>query len=356
MTNADSVSVTESADRVPHPTPAPAQGSEIAAWVAMGATLLFVFAFKLVAALVAGLLVYTVLQGTARLLHGRLFSHGTAKVLSALLVGLIAVSFTAGIVLLLVAVIRGRVGDLPTLFQKVAETLDVTRASLQTWGIGDVLPEAMKDAEDVQTFASGWLREHAAAKKASGALGHFLAHAAVGIIIGLVVFFRHGESSGRPFSSALVERVKRLQTAFQMVVFAQVEISALNTVLTAVYLFGILPLTGHRLPLSSTLLAVTFLAGLIPVAGNLISNSVIVILSLGVSPWVAIGSLIFLIVIHKLEYFVNARIVGSRIQASAWEILLAIFVFEVAFGIAGVILAPVIYAYVKRELTDRALV
>ncbi|MEO6323016.1 MAG: AI-2E family transporter [Thermoanaerobaculia bacterium] len=356
MSSAQIITVTESGTPEPRPVVDPASASEAAAWLAIAAALLFVFLFKLVAALIAGLLVYTVLQGTTRLLHGRLFSHGTAKVLSALLVGLIAVSITAVIVLLLVGVVRGRVGEIPTLFQKVAETLDVTRTSLRNWGIGDFLPEAVKDAEDVQTFASAWLREHAAAKKASGAVGHMLAHATVGIVIGLLVFFRHGAPSGRPLAAALVERVKRLQNAFQMVTFAQVEISGLNTVLTAVYLFGILPLTGHRLPLSGSLLAVTFLAGLIPVAGNLISNSVIVILSLGISPWVAIGSLIFLVVIHKLEYFVNARIVGSRIHASAWEILLAIFIFEVAFGVAGVILAPVIYAYVKRELTDRALV
>ncbi len=64
---------------------------------------------------------------------------------------------------------------------------------------------------------------------------------------------------------------------------------------------------------------VTFVAGLIPVVGNLISNSVIVLLSLGVGPGVALASLVFLIVIHKLEYFLNARIVGGEIHASAWE-------------------------------------
>jgi len=36
----------------------------------------------------------------------------------------------------------------------------------------------------------------------------------------------------------------------------------------------------------------------------------------------AVGSLAFLVVIHKLEYFLNARIVGERIRAKAWEILL----------------------------------
>jgi hypothetical protein len=47
---------------------------------------------------------------------------------------------------------------------------------------------------------------------------------------------------------------------------------------------------------------------------------------------VAVASLVFLVVIHKLEYFINARI------AAAWEILLAVLAFEVAFGLAG--LAP----------------
>ena len=46
--------------------------------------------------------------------------------------------------------------------------------------------------------------------------------------------------------------------------------------------------------------------------GNLISNTVIVMVSLSVSLYVAIGSLVFLIAIHKLEYFINARIIGGR--------------------------------------------
>ena len=64
----------------------------------------------------------------------------------------------------------------------------------------------------------------------------------------------------------------------------------------------------------------------------------------------------FLVVIHKLEYFVNARILGGEIHAAAWEILLAIFCFESAFGIPGVIVAPIIYTYLKAELADRKLI
>ena len=95
----------------------------------------------------------------------------------------------------------------------------------------------------------------------------------------------------------------------------------------------------------------TFVAGLIPVFGNLISNVVVVIVSLSVSPFVALGSLVYLVAIHKLEYFLNARFVGTQIEARAWELLLAMLLMEAAFGIAGLIAAPIYYAYLKDELS-----
>jgi len=87
------------------------------------------------------------------------------------------------------------------------------------------------------------------------------------------------------------------------------------------------------------------------VLGNLISNSIILTLSLSVSGSVALASLVFLVVVHKLEYFLNARIVGARIHAAAWELLLAMLVMEAACGVAGLIAAPIYYAYLKDELS-----
>ena len=46
---------------------------------------------------------------------------------------------------------------------------------------------------------------------------------------------------------------------------------------------------------------------------------------------VAVASLVYLVVIHKLEYFLNARIIGSHINARAWELLIAMLVMEAAF-------------------------
>lgn len=46
----------------------------------------------------------------------------------------------------------------------------------------------------------------------------------------------------------------------------------------------------------------------------------------------------------------------NRIKAKSWEVLLAMVVFEAAFGIPGVVAAPIYYAYLKSELKDAGLI
>ena len=88
----------------------------------------------------------------------------------------------------------------------------------------------------------------------------------------------------------------------------------------------------------------------------MVSNSFIVVLSLGDSIGMASLSLAWLIGIHKLEYFLNAHIIGHKIKAAAWELLIAMFVMEAAFGLAGLVSAPVIYAQIKRIMSDKGWV
>ena len=97
-------------------------------------------------------------------------------------------------------------------------------------------------------------------------------------------------------------------------------------------------------------------AGLIPVLGNLISNTLVVLVSLSVSPGVAAASLIFLVAIHKLEYFTNARIIGGEVDARAWELLCAMLAMEAVFGVAGLVSAPVAYAWIKAELKAKEMI
>ena len=116
----------------------------------------------------------------------------------------------------------------------------------------------------------------------------------------------------------------RFADAFRRIVFAQVKISAINSVFTGIFLLVLLPIFHDQLPLSKTLVLVNvYLVGLLPVIGNLISNTIIVAVALSVSFPAAVMLLVFLILIHKLEYFLNARIVGGQIEARTWELLVA---------------------------------
>jgi predicted PurR-regulated permease PerM len=183
-------------------------------------------------------------------------------------------------------------------------------------------------------------------------------HLLIGMILGAMIALASARpvTRGGPLVQALIARCANLVDSFHDIVFAQVKISALNTLFTAIFLLVVLPLFGITLPLAKTLVAATFVVGLLPVIGNLISNTLIFIVGLSVSLGVAIAALAFLIVIHKLEYFLNARIVGTQIRARAWELLIAMLVMESAFGAAGLIAAPIYYAYLKRELTASKLI
>jgi len=327
-----------------------------AAWVLGGVALLFVFLLHLVPGLVAGLLVHLVLRRLEARLVGLPLSSGRAKLIAASSVGVLAVVLVSALILALIGLVQGRWGGLPDLFVKMAQALDETSGWLEARGIPALLPDIGGDASQLREALADWLRTHGETlRRTGGEVGRGLLHVAVGMAVGVLVFFRHAERPDGPLARALAARVRRFADAFDTVVLAQVKISLINTGLTALYLLG-LRLFGVRLPLAGTLVVVTFLTGLLPVVGNLVSNTVIVLISLGVSGWVALASLVFLVVIHKLEYAVNARIVAVQIHASAWEVLLVLFAFEAAFGLPGVVLAPIVYADVKGELRERGLV
>ena len=144
--------------------------------------------------------------------------------------------------------------------------------------------------------------------------------------------------------------------AFRNVALSQLWISLLNTTFTAIYLLIGLHFFDVHLPLTKTMIAITFIVGLLPIIGNLTSNTIVVIVSLAHSPAVAVASLAFLVVIHKLEYFLGARIVGSRIKSQIWELLVAMMVMEALFGVPGLVAAPIFYAYLKSELLAAELI
>ena len=145
-------------------------------------------------------------------------------------------------------------------------------------------------------------------------------------------------------------------SSFKNVVFAQFKISLINTFLFLIFSHLILPVFDIHLPFANTLVILTFIFGLIPIVGNLLSNTIIVMAGLTISVSTAGIALLYLIFIHKLEYFINAKIIGTKIHAASWEVLLAMLVFESFFGLAGLIVAPIFYAYLKLELKQAEMI
>ncbi len=326
----------------------------VAAWIATAVLLVSALKLHLLPALLAGLLVYELVHIIASRLTGVRDARGKLAA-----VGIIATVVVLGLALAMVGIVafvRSDAGSLGSLLQRMAEIIEGSRGKLPYW-VTDFLPA---DADGIKDLCVEWLREHAKELRLMGGeAGLAAVHILIGMVIGGMVSLREATPVSHrspPFAAELVERAARLGDAFRRVVFAQVRISLLNTALTAIYLLAILPLFGVHLPFVKTMVVLTFVMGLMPVIGNLVSNTVIFIVSLAVSVEVALGSIAFLVVIHKLEYFLNARIVGSRINASAWELLLAMLLMEGAFGLVGLVAAPVYYAYLKDELRARGLV
>lgn len=336
---------------MPHPAPR----YEIAAWLLMAAALALSLMLHLLPALLAGLLVVQLVHLLApRFVIGRL-DHNWAKVLVVAFITLGVLGALGGLTAGTILYLRTE-GGLAGLLGKMAEIIENSRGFLPAWAAA-WLPQGNGLA--IRADLVEWLHIHAQdLRKLGGDTGRVLLHLVAGFIVGGFVALREARPhlTLAPLAQALCERMERLGDAFRRVVFAQIRISALNAALTGLYLMLALPAFGVTLPFTKTMILITFLVGLLPVLGNLISNTVIVILSLSHSLEVAAASLGFLVVIHKLEYFINARIIGGQIQARAWELLVAMLAMEAAFGVQGVIAAPVFYAYLKKELSDRKLI
>lgn len=308
----------------------------------------------LLPAFLAGLLVYFLVEFGAEALEGAQISRTRGRWILIASVALVPIAALSVGGTAIVSYVSGGSESFVVLLQKMADIVDQARTYLPVWA-NDYLP---RNIEEWQVAAAATLRENAGNFSVIGKeAGVFLVHVLIGGIIGGMIAVNPAfEHTDRPLARAIQMRIGFLGAAFRRIVFSQVRISALNTVLTGIFLLVVLPLTGHPLPLTKTMIAVTFIAGLLPVVGNLISNTVIFLIALSVAPIAAVGALVFLIVIHKLEYFLNAHIIGTRIKARAWEILLAMLAMESVFGLAGLVVAPIYYAYLKDELSARRLI
>ncbi len=326
---------------------------EIGSYVLMLFGMWAVIHLRLLGALLAGLLVFQLVHTIAPRIE-RHMSSGRARWLAVVILSTVIVGALTGLTLGVIEHFENDVPSVQKLLDQAMQLIDQARGRIPQF-IASYLPV---DTEQMKTRAAELMQTHANMLQQSGkTAARAFTHILIGMIIGAIIAVSAQKHMQRlPLSTAFVTRVTRFADAFRRIVFAQVKISAINAVFTGIFLLIVLPIFHDQLPLSKTLVLITFIVGLLPVIGNLISNTIIVAVALSVSFPAAVMSLAFLILIHKLEYFLNARIVGGQIEARAWELLVAMLVMEAAFGLPGVIAAPIFYAYIKRELIYLRLV
>jgi len=172
----------------------------------------------------------------------------------------------------------------------------------------------------------------------------------VGVVVAVSIFISPKldfDQSPRPLNlysqhcARIAELFRSFYENFEKVMSAQVIISGINTVLTSAFVYA------SSLPYATVVIVLTFLCGMLPVIGNIISNTIIVGIAFTISPQFAGWALVFLIAIHKLEYFLNSKIIGGRIRHPMWLTLLALLFGERLLGITGIILAPVVLSFIK---------
>jgi len=179
----------------------------------------------------------------------------------------------------------------------------------------------------------------------------------IGIVVATSLFFRSwrhqsvgstAKDANNLYTACATEIATRFHDfyhSFETVLGAQIIISCINTVLTAIFILSI------GLPHAAVVIGVTFLCGLLPIIGNLISNTIILFLSAAMSVKIALAALVFLVAIHKLEYFLNSKIIGGWTRNPVWLTLIGLIIGEIVMGIPGMILAPVVLNYVRVEMS-----
>lgn len=337
--------------------------TEIVSYFLAATFIIACFSMHLISVLISGLTIYLLVTHFYQMISPKVKSHraGTLTLLALIVVALLVLS---GIFFGIYSAVKVGNSNMQNMGQYAFNILQEIKKYLPQ-SVVNYIPDDVLILKEKMTTTLTENSPHIFEMTSHSVKA--LAHVVIGLFLGAIVAFSflkpEAESDDaskiikdKPFIFHLKNRIHIFTEVFAKVMTAQVKISGINTALTAIYLLMALPVFGIHLPYAKTLVLLTFVVGLIPVFGNLITNTLIFLISLTVGFKVAIASIIFLIVVHKLEYYVNARIVGHKIQTAIWELLLAMLIMETIFGIVGVALAPVIYGYIKEELKLKEII
>lgn len=134
--------------------------------------------------------------------------------------------------------------------------------------------------------------------------------------------------------------LNNLFEGFKTIMRLQFMVAFLNTISLSILSFVIAPIfTGDLLPYWYILLPLTAIFSLIPVIGNLIINVLIFFISINVSILFSVIAIIYFFVVHKLELFAIAKLLGKKEDIPFLFIALSMLLGELYFqSMLGILL------------------
>lgn len=316
------------------------------AYLAVAFSLFIILQFHVTPAILAGLLGYVITKNIMAKLQNKYPDIKIKTKIVGIVIGIISVILLSVGVTLVVKALNA--DNSSELLATLLDTLNQAR-HLFPESIVNYIPDSLSEAKAylLNTFKSNINSFAAFGQNALNLLLFIL----IGWLIGILIACKEkADENNSTFIKTWLNLWLKLSESFRFVVFAQVKVAAFNSTVIAIFLFIVSPILGWDIPYAKTLVLITFLCGLLPIIGNLIANSVIFIIALTVSFPAAMTALAFSMAIHKLEYLIISKSLGADIGSDVWELLIVLFVGEILFGTSGLIFAPILYAFFKKEM------
>src|SRR5512134_1911786 len=205
----------------------PVSRADIVAWSLSAVALGVALKLHLLPALLAGLLVYELVNVLTPRLRLSPLGRDGPRVLAVALIATVVVGALVGAGVGLAAFLRNSGESLPLLMQEMAQIVEDSRTYLPA----ALLARVPDDADTLQRWLVDWLRAHSDVLQLAGRdLGRTLVHVLMGMIIGALLSLQKATklADRRPLAERVSQQAERLASAFRRVVFAQFWISSIN--------------------------------------------------------------------------------------------------------------------------------
>lgn len=211
---------------------------------------------------------------------------------------------------------------------------------------------------DTDKVVEGAKHYAGSAMTAAAAIGHFLIHALVGLILAIVFLLEEHEIRGfyekispRSLHGTLLRWLGHVADATVVTLQLQLIVAACNTLMT----LPVLLVLG--IPHIGPLMLLIFVSALVPVVGNVVSGAVLSLLAYQAKGWWGVGVfLVLTFILHKIEsYYLNPRLTARHVRLPGFLLIVSLLLWEHLLGFVGLFVSfPLLFVAgrIRAELLE----